>query len=56
MIFGTSGKNVPVPEYLSGIVFLGGFVYPILPTFRRGVAAAVACRCGLRSSELVSAP
>lgn len=28
MIFGTSGKNVPVPEMFSGVVILGGFVYP----------------------------
>jgi branched-chain amino acid transport system permease protein len=42
MIFGTSGQNVPVPESLSGIVFLGGFVYPTYRLFVVAVAVAVA--------------
>jgi branched-chain amino acid transport system permease protein len=42
MIFGTSGQNVPVPESLSGIVFLGGFVYPTYRLFVVAVAAAIA--------------
>lgn len=42
MIFGTLGKNVPVPEVFSGVVILGGFVYPSYRLFVVGVAAAVA--------------
>lgn len=42
MIFGTSGQNVPVPESLSGIVFLGGFVYPTYRLFVVAVAVAIA--------------
>ena len=28
LVFDPLGKNVPVPEFLSGILFLGDFVYP----------------------------
>jgi branched-chain amino acid transport system permease protein len=42
MIFGTLGKNVAVPAALSGIVFLGDFVYPAYRLFVVAVAAVVA--------------
>lgn len=42
MSFGTLGKNVPVPQTLGGIVFIGGFVYPAYRLFVVAVAALVA--------------
>ncbi|TQF42584.1 ABC transporter permease [Bradyrhizobium sp. UNPF46] len=42
MIFGTLGKNVPVPEMFNGVVILGGFVYPSYRLFVVAVAVVVA--------------
>ena len=42
IFFGTLGKNVPVPEALSGIILLGDFVYPTYRLFVVVVAAIVA--------------
>lgn len=42
MIFGPLGKNVPVPPSLSGIVFLGPYVYPAYRLAIVAVAALVA--------------
>jgi branched-chain amino acid transport system permease protein len=42
LIFGPLGQNVPVPEFLSGIVFLGGFVYPAYRLAVVAVSALVA--------------
>ena len=42
MIFGPLGQNVPTPAALSGVVFLGPYVYPAYRLFVVVVAAAVA--------------
>lgn len=42
MGFGPLGQNVPVPQSLSGIVFLGPYVYPAYRLAVVGVAAVVA--------------
>jgi branched-chain amino acid transport system permease protein len=42
MIFGTLGKNVPVPPSLAGVLILGGFVYPTYRLFVVGVAIVIA--------------
>jgi branched-chain amino acid transport system permease protein len=69
MIFGPQAKNVPVPDFLSGIVFLGPFVYPAYRLAIVGVSALVALllwvalertrfgsilRAGAESTEMVS--
>ena len=43
VIFGPLGQNVPVPASLSGIVFLGPYVYPAYRLAVVAVAAIVAC-------------
>lgn len=40
--FGPLGQNVPVPSALSGVVFLGPYVYPAYRLFVVGVAVLVA--------------
>ncbi|MBV8471775.1 MAG: branched-chain amino acid ABC transporter permease, partial [Hyphomicrobiales bacterium] len=42
LIFGPLGHNVPVPDALSGIVFLGPYVYPAYRLAVVGAAALVA--------------
>jgi branched-chain amino acid transport system permease protein len=42
VVFGPLGQNVPVPSALSGIVFLGPYVYPAYRLFVVGIAALVA--------------
>jgi branched-chain amino acid transport system permease protein len=42
VIFGPLGQNVPVPAALSGVVFLGPYVYPAYRLAVVAVAAAVA--------------
>jgi len=42
LLFGPLGQNVPVPEFLSGIVILGDFVYPAYRLAVVVVSAAVA--------------
>ena len=42
LLFGPLAQNVPVPDFLGGIVFLGGFVYPAYRLALVGVSAAVA--------------
>jgi branched-chain amino acid transport system permease protein len=69
LIFDPLAKNVPVPAFLSGIVFIGPFVYPAYRLAVVAVAAAVALllwlvlertrfgailRAGSESSEMVS--
>ena len=69
LVFDPLGKNVPVPDFLSGIVFLGDFVYPAYRLAVVGAAAAVALamwvvlertrfgsilRAGSESAEMVS--
>jgi branched-chain amino acid transport system permease protein len=67
--FDAQAKNVPVPDFLAGIVFLGPFVYPAYRLAVVAVAAAVALglwlalertrfgtilRAGSESTEMVS--
>lgn len=67
--FDAQAKNVPVPDFLAGIVFLGPFVYPAYRLAVVGVAAVVALllwvalertrfgtilRAGSESTEMVS--
>lgn len=69
MSFGSLGQNVPVPSLLSGIVFIGDFVYPAYRLAVVCVAAVVAIvmwlviektrfgailRAGSESTEMVS--
>jgi branched-chain amino acid transport system permease protein len=69
LLFDPLSKNVPVPDFLSGIVFLGDFVYPAYRLAVVAVAAAVAVlmwlvvertrfgailRAGSESAEMVS--
>lgn len=69
MTFGSLGQNVPVPAQLSGVVFLGDFVYPAYRLAVVGVAVVVAIamwiviertrfgailRAGSESTEMVS--
>ena len=42
VLFGSLAQNVPVPDFLGGIVFLGSFVYPAYRLAVVGVSAAVA--------------
>ena len=42
VVFGPLGQNVPVPQALSGIVFIGPYVYPAYRLAVVGVAALVA--------------
>lgn len=42
VVFGPLGQNVPVPGALSGIVFLGPYVYPAYRLFVVAIAALVA--------------
>ena len=68
VLFGALGQNVPVPDALNGIVFLGPFVYPAYRLAVVGIAAVVAVvlwlgieytrfgavlRAGSESSEMV---
>jgi branched-chain amino acid transport system permease protein len=69
LIFDAQAKNVPVPDFLAGIVFLGPFVYPSYRLAVVGVSALVAVllflllertrfgailRAGSESTEMVS--
>nr|WP_272876020.1 branched-chain amino acid ABC transporter permease [Neoroseomonas soli] len=69
LVFDPLAKNVPVPDFLSGIVFLGPFVYPAYRLAVVAVSAAVAVllwfalertrfgailRAGSESTEMVS--
>jgi branched-chain amino acid transport system permease protein len=69
LLFGTLSKNVPVPEWLSGVVIVGSFVYPEYRLFTIGISAVVAIilwfllertrfgavlRAGSQSTEMVS--
>jgi len=69
LLFDPLAKNVPVPDFLSGIVFLGPFVYPAYRLAVVAVSAAVALllwlalertrfgailRAGSESTEMVS--
>jgi branched-chain amino acid transport system permease protein len=69
LVFDPLAKNVPVPDFLSGIVFLGPFVYPAYRLAVVAVSAAVALalwlalewtrfgailRAGSESAEMVS--
>ncbi|WP_372623542.1 branched-chain amino acid ABC transporter permease [Falsiroseomonas sp.] len=69
LIFDPLAKNVPVPDFLSGIVFIGPFVYPAYRLAVVAVAAVVALllwlvlertrfgailRAGSESTEMVS--
>ncbi|MBX5088344.1 branched-chain amino acid ABC transporter permease [Rhizobium lentis] len=69
IIYGPLGQNVPVPESLSGVVYLGPYVYPAYRLFLVAIAALVAVglwyviertklgstlRAGSESSEMVS--
>jgi branched-chain amino acid transport system permease protein len=42
LVFDPMAKNVPVPDFLAGIVFLGPFIYPAYRLAVVGVAAVVA--------------
>jgi branched-chain amino acid transport system permease protein len=69
LAFGSLGQNVPVPEMLRGVIFIGDFVYPAYRLAVVGVAAVIAVvmwlviertrfgailRAGSESAEMVS--